>query len=87
VVPLVAKAGLHRCELGKRVLIKKVTTDGNDTQLNWSGKDYNMKTVHSPAGAKRYEDAKAGLAWVVIPTKSFLLDTKKGQVLANECKL
>jgi hypothetical protein len=84
---IVVSAGLHRCELGKRVLVKRVASDGTGVQVNWGGKDYNLRSVPTQSGAKRFEDSKAGIAWVVISAKAFILDTKRGQMLANECKL
>ncbi len=84
---IVVHAGLHRCELGKRVLVKRVASDGSEVQVNWNGKDVNLRSVPTQSGAKRFEDSKAGLAWVVISAKAFILDTKRGQMLANECKL
>ncbi len=87
IMAIVVNAGLHRCELGKRVLVKRVATDGSGVQVNWNGKDVNLHSVPTQSGAKRFEDSKAGLAWVVISAKAFILDTKRGQMLANECKL
>ncbi len=84
---IVVSSGLHRCELGKRVLVKRVASDGSGVQVNWNGKDVNLHSVPTQSGAKRFEDSKAGLAWVVISAKAFILDTKRGQMLANECKL
>jgi hypothetical protein len=84
---IVVNAGLHRCELGKRVLVKRVAADGKSVQINWNNKDYNLVSVPTQSGAKRFEDTKAGFAWVVISAKAFILDTKRGQMLANECKL
>jgi hypothetical protein len=84
---IVVSAGLHRCELGKRVLVKRVASDGSGVQVNWNGKDVNLHSVPTQSGAKRFEDTKAGLAWVVISAKAFILDTKRGQMLANDCKL
>ena len=84
---IVVSAGLHRCELGKRVLVKRVATDGSSVQINWNTKDYTLRSVPTQSGAKRFEDSKAGIAWVVISAKAFILDTKRGQMLANECKL
>jgi hypothetical protein len=46
-----------------------------------------MQAVGARSGALRYEDPKSGLVWLVIPSKSMLLDTKKGRQLANECKV
>jgi Membrane-bound lysozyme-inhibitor of c-type lysozyme len=84
---IVVTAGMHRCELGKRVLVKKVASDGASVQVNWNNKDYTLNSVPTQSGAKRFEDAKAGIAWVVISAKAFILDMKRGQMLANECKL
>jgi hypothetical protein len=84
---IVVSAGLHRCELGKRVLVKRVASDGASVQINWNAKDYTLRSVPTQSGAKRFEDSKAGLAWVVISAKAFFLDSKRGQMLANECKL
>lgn len=85
--PIVVHAGLHRCELARRVLVKRVSSEGDVVQINWNGKDYSLRGVSTRSGARRYEDSKAGLAWVVISVKAFLLDTRRGQMLANECKL
>jgi hypothetical protein len=85
--PIVVQAGLHRCELGKRVLVKRVTSDGGNVQIHWAGKDLTLRSVPTQSGARRFEDSKAGIAWVVISAKAFLLDTKRGQMLTNECKL
>ena len=85
--PIVVSAGLHRCELGKRVLVNRVASDGSGVQINWNTKDYTLRSVPTQSGAKRFEDSKAGIAWVVISAKAFILDTKRGQMLANECKL
>jgi hypothetical protein len=45
-----------------------------------------MHAVGARSGALRYEDPQSGLVWLVIATKSMLLDTKHGRQLANECK-
>ncbi len=45
-----------------------------------------MHAVGARSGALRYEDSQSGLVWLVIATKSMLLDTKHGRQLANECK-
>ena len=84
---MIFEPGLYHCELNRRVIIRRIGADGRTMVLNWSNKDYAMVPVHSRAGAIRYEDVKAGLAWIVIVGKSMLLDTRKGQQLANECRL
>ncbi len=84
---MVLETGLYRCELNRRVVIRRIASDGRLLVLNWGGKDFNMIPVPARTGALRFEDAAGGLAWIVIIGKSLLLDTRKGQLLANECKL
>lgn len=81
------ETGLHRCELDQRVTVKKIAPDRSSLLLNWKGKDYTMQAVKTESGALRYEDKAAGLVWMAIVGKSQLLDSKRGQRLANECNL
>jgi membrane-bound inhibitor of C-type lysozyme len=81
------ETGLYRCELGQRVTVKRIAPDRSSIVVNWAGKDYTMKSVASPSGALRFEDVKAGLVWLAIVGKSQLLNSKRGQRLANECNL
>ena len=84
---IVLEPGLYRCELSRRVLVRQVAADGRSIVLQWLNKDHTLQSVVSRAGALRYDDAQSGLAWITIPGKSLLLDVKKGQQLANECRL
>jgi len=45
-----------------------------------------LTRVSTTTGANRFENRKTGLVWIGIPAKGILLDSKKGQQLANECK-
>lgn len=84
---LALEPGLYRCELDRRVVVRRIAQDGRSAVLNWSSHDYTLRRVPSRSGAVRLEDPNSGLAWIVIVGKSILLDMKKGQQLANECKL
>jgi Membrane-bound lysozyme-inhibitor of c-type lysozyme len=84
---MVLETGLHRCELGQRVTVKRIAPDKSNILLNWSGKDYTMKAVGTESGALRFEDKASGLVWMAIVGKSQLLNSKRGQRLANECNL
>lgn len=81
------KAGTYRCELGKRLEVKTVSADQQTAVLKWNQRDYTMKAVGARSGAARYEDASTGLVWLMISTKSMLLDSKQGQRLADECRI
>jgi hypothetical protein len=54
--------------------------------LRWGSRDYTLRAVQARSGALRYEDEASGLAWLVIPGTSMLLDTREGQRLANACR-
>ncbi|HWS75971.1 MAG TPA: hypothetical protein VN324_12585 [Quisquiliibacterium sp.] len=79
-------AGMYQCELNRRVHVRSVTPDLEFAVLNWDKKDYTLRAVGTRSGALRYEDNASGLVLLVILGKSMLLDTKRGQQLANECK-
>jgi membrane-bound inhibitor of C-type lysozyme len=81
------ETGLYRCEFGARVTVKRIAPDRSNIVINWKGKDVAMKAVPSQSGALRFEEPASGLVWMAIVGKSQLLDSKKGQRLANECNL
>lgn len=79
-------SGNFRCELDNRVDVRM--GDGQrHINLGWKGGTYVMLPVSTSTGALRFEDRSSGLVWIQIPSKSFLLNSKSGQQLANECKV
>ncbi len=84
---LVLETGLYSCDLKRRVIVRRIAEDGQSLILNWLGKDHDFTAVQARTGALRFENAAEGLVWLVIIGKSMLLDGRKGQQLANECKL
>ncbi len=78
--------GTHRCELNRSIDVRSVAADQSTAVLGFDRKEYRMQAVVARSGALRYEDPSSGLVWLVIATKSMLLDTKNGRQLANECK-
>ncbi|MGE5623125.1 MAG: hypothetical protein ACM3WS_08225 [Bacillota bacterium] len=74
------------CELGNNLTIYRSTNDDQQIALRWNKRIHNMMRVATTTGANRFENAKKGLVWIGIPAKGILLDSKKGQQLANECK-
>ena len=80
-------AGVYKCELGRSVHVREITTDRRTITLQWSRKDYTLAAVEARTGALRFEDAASGFVWIVIPAKAMLLDTRSGRQLANECRL
>jgi hypothetical protein len=83
---LVVEPGFFKCDIGRSVSIKSVATDLSSIVVTWQKRDYVLPGGRTGSGALRFEDAKAGLAWIIIVGKAMLLDTRKGQQLANDCK-
>ncbi|MBK8765309.1 MAG: MliC family protein [Burkholderiaceae bacterium] len=79
--------GLYRCELNRRVVVRRIAPDGQSMVINWLGKDASLQAVRARSGALRFENVQAGMVWIVIVGKSMLLDSRAGRTLANECKL
>jgi hypothetical protein len=75
------------CELGNKVTIFRNDGDDKYIAIRWEKRIRRLTRVKTTTGANRFENHLAGLVWIGIPAKSMLLDSKKGQQLANECKL
>lgn len=84
---LILEPGLYRCELNRRVVLRRIAPDGQSLVINWLGKDATLQAVQARTGALRFESPPAGLVWLVIVGKSMLLDSRQGRTLANECRL
>jgi hypothetical protein len=74
------------CDLGSKVTIYRNTEDDKHIALRWNKRLLRLTRVATTTGANRFENNKNGWVWIDIPTKGMLLDSKKGQQLANECK-
>ncbi len=81
-----AKAVDMQCELGRQVSVAGDIHLDSAIDLNWKGKQYRMQRVNTSTGALRFEDQISGLVWISIPSKAMLLDSKRGEPVANECK-
>lgn len=75
----------YACEQGNRLTVIQ-QDDPDRIALQWRNKNYQLSRVPTTTGAERYENRQAGLVWISIPSKSMLLDSKKGRQLANECR-
>lgn len=75
-----------QCELGNQLTIYKTGADEKSIALRWKKRLHQLSRVETSTGADRFEDRRNGLVWIGIPAKGMLLDSKKGQQLANECK-
>jgi hypothetical protein len=76
----------YNCELGNKLSVYRHKDDDQHIALRWHKRLHQMTRVQTTTGANRYESPKKGLVWIGIPAKSMLLDAKRGQQLANECR-
>jgi len=76
----------YSCELGNSLTIHANLADPDHIALRWKNRLIRLERVGTTTGANRFESRKRGLIWIGIPTKGILLDSRKGQQLANECK-
>ncbi|QRX82328.1 hypothetical protein [Glaciimonas sp. PAMC28666] len=76
----------YNCELGNKLTIYRNAADPKHIALRWGKTLHRLTNVATTTGADRFENHKYGLVWIGIPAKGMLLDSKKGQQLANECK-
>ena len=81
-----AKAIDMHCELGRQVSVAGDVQLDSAIDVNWKGKQYRMQRVSTSTGALRFEDQISGLVWISIPSKAMLLDSRRGEPVANECK-
>lgn len=74
------------CELGNKITTYANADDDKHIAIRWKDKLHRMRKIGTSTGAQRFENHKVGLVWIDIPSKAMLLDSKKGQQLANECR-
>jgi hypothetical protein len=75
-----------KCELGNKITIYHNVNDDKHIALRWKNQLHQLNRIQTSTGANRFENRKYGLVWIDIPAKGMLLDSKKSQQLANECK-
>jgi len=76
----------YNCALGDKVTIFSNANDDKHIGLRWNKRLLRLTRVETSTGANRFENRRQGIVWIGIPAKGILLDSKKGQQLANECK-
>tara|TARA_R110001599_G_scaffold64023_3_gene178466 strand:+ start:35828 stop:36298 length:471 start_codon:yes stop_codon:yes gene_type:complete len=74
------------CELGNKITTYINPEDKKHLAIRWKNKLHRLHRVDTSTGANRFENNKYGLVWIDIPAKAMLLDSNKGQQLANECR-
>jgi hypothetical protein len=76
----------YHCELGNKLTIYRNAEDDKHIAMRWKKQLLRLNRMATTTGANRFENKKHGWVWIDIPAKGMLLDSKKAQQLANECK-
>ncbi|GGI52977.1 hypothetical protein [Oxalicibacterium solurbis] len=76
----------YACELGNKITTYHNDSDDKYMALRWKNTVHRLRRVGTSTGANRFENRRYGLVWISIPSKAMLLDSRKGQQLANECR-
>lgn len=76
---------LH-CERNLQVTLGGDIGRDSAIELKWKGMLYKMLRVGTSTGANRFEDPVSGLILISIPGKAMLLDGRRGEPVANECR-
>ncbi|HWV64135.1 MAG TPA: hypothetical protein VN019_10920 [Oxalicibacterium sp.] len=76
----------YACELGNKITTYNNDSDDKYMALRWKNTVHRLRRVGTSTGANRFENRRYGLVWISIPSKAMLLDSRKGQQLANECR-
>lgn len=74
------------CELGASVNVASDPQAPGRFEITGKGFKYRMHPVATSTGAIRLEDSQGDAIWLQIGNKSMLMDQKRGQRLADECK-
>jgi hypothetical protein len=78
--------GKMTCEFGQVIRVSEDDKDPGTFYVQTPKALFRMSQVSTSTGAVRLEDAKQGALWLQLPAKSMLMDTRRGQRLADECK-
>jgi len=77
--------GVAQCEFGQQVKLTPVEGHAGHFRLEFKRASYDVVPEVTTTGAVRLEDKRAGMVWIQIPTKSMLLNARRGQREADEC--
>ena len=76
----------YKCSDNQKFNIEGDIIKDNNINLYYnSNKPIILSRVDTQTGANRFINSDKGLDFVIIPTKSMLLDTKAGRRIADEC--
>lgn len=78
--------GTADCEFKQQVQVQAVSGQPGYFQVAYQTRRYLMVPQETQTGAVRLEDRQAGVVWLQIPSKSMLMDAKRGQRMVDSCQ-
>ena len=78
--------GQMACELGASVNVTSDPQAPGHFHLEGKGFRFHMAPVLTSTGAVRLEDPRAGAVWLQLGNKSMLMNQRKGERIADDCK-
>lgn len=77
--------GAADCELNQRVTVRAMDGQPGLFTVSHQGRHYRMLPRETTTGAVRLEDPANGIVWLQIPTKSMLMNARRGQRMVDSC--
>ncbi|ARU05467.1 hypothetical protein CCO03_12925 [Comamonas serinivorans] len=78
--------GSIQCELGANISVSEDTNNPGFFNVVSGKERFYMHPVESRTGAVRLEDARSGAVWLQLGNKSMLMNQRKGERIADDCK-
>ena len=73
------------CDAGEHVSVDAIATNPGHFKVSFKKAVYTMTPEETSTGAVRLQDAKSGVVWLQIPTKSMLMNHKVSQRMVDGC--
>jgi hypothetical protein len=79
--------GTANCDDNDKVQVAPVPGQPGYFKLSFDKNSYVMTPKPTTTGAVRLEDAKSGMVWLQIPSKSMLMNSKLGRRVVDACQM
>ncbi|WP_418320039.1 hypothetical protein [Piscinibacter sakaiensis] len=79
------QTGRAECEFQQSIVVEPDSRQPGAFRVSFQRKTYRMVPEETSTGAVRLYDADAGVAWLQIPMKSMLMNTRAGQRMVDAC--
>lgn len=78
--------GIAQCEFNTNIGVYDHPQRPGSYIIQYNNRQYEMEMQKTSTGAVRLENARYGLVWIQIPSKSMLLNAQLGQRIADQCR-